>query len=48
MKRLRTGKFADAALLALANKLSKNWRRLRGYHDLYELPNKPIAPKRAA
>jgi transposase-like protein len=48
MKRLRTGRFATAVLLALATKLSKSWRRLRGYRDLYELVPKPIALKRAA
>jgi len=48
MKRLRTGKFAGAVLLALVNKLSKSWRRLRGYRDLYELANKPVVQKRAA
>jgi putative transposase len=48
MKRLRTGRFAAAVLLALVTKLSKGWRRLRGYRDLYELAPKPIALKRAA
>jgi putative transposase len=48
MKRLRTGRFATAVPLALATKLSKSWRRLRGYRYLYELVPKPIALKRAA
>ena len=48
MKRLRTGRFAAAVLLALVTKLSRSWRRLRGYRDLYELAVKPIALKRAA
>lgn len=48
MKRLRTGRFAAAVLLALVTKLSKGWRRLRGYRDLYELAAKPVALKRAA
>ena len=48
MRRLRTGRFAAAVLLALVRKLSKGWRRLRGYRDLYELAPKPIALKRAA
>ena len=48
MKRLRTSRFATAVLLALVSKLSKNWRRLRGYRDLYELATKPVALKRAA
>ncbi|HET6895179.1 MAG TPA: IS256 family transposase [Candidatus Baltobacteraceae bacterium] len=48
MKRLRTGKFAAAITLALIEKLSKNWRRLRGYRDLYEVAAEPIALKRAA
>lgn len=48
MKRLRTGKLAAAVTLALIEKLSKNWRRLRCYRDLYELTAIPIARKRAA
>ena len=48
MKRLRTGRFAAAVVLALVTKLSKTWRRLRGYRDLYELAPIPIARKRAA
>jgi len=53
MKRLRTGRFATAVVLALIAKLSRRWRRLQGYRDLYDiLPakpfSKPVALKRAA
>lgn len=48
MKRLRTTRFASAVVLALITKLSRNWRKLRGYRDLYEIGAKPVAAKRAA
>ncbi|HEY9084786.1 MAG TPA: IS256 family transposase [Candidatus Tyrphobacter sp.] len=53
MKRLRTGRFATAVVLALIGKLSRKWRRLQGYRDIYEIvPTKPsstrIALKHAA
>ncbi|MGA8324773.1 MAG: hypothetical protein WB757_01725, partial [Candidatus Cybelea sp.] len=53
MKRLRTGRFATAVVLALIGKLSRKWRRLQGYRDIYEiLPPKTtstrVALKRAA
>jgi transposase-like protein len=38
MKRLRTAEFATAVTFALIQKLSKTWRRLRGYRDLLDLP----------
>jgi transposase-like protein len=38
MKRLRTAEFANAVTYALIQKLSKTWRRLRGYRDLIDLP----------
>lgn len=47
MKRLRTGRFATAVILALMGKLSRKWRRLHGYRDLYEITAAP-ASKRAA
>ena len=48
MKRLRTTKFATAVVLALIGKLSKNWRKLRGYRDLYDVVPAALAPKHAA
>ena len=48
MKRLRTSRFATAVLLALVSKLEKNWRRLRGYRDLYDFASTPTALKDAA
>lgn len=48
MKRLRTTKFAEAVTLALIQKLSKNWRKLRGYRDLYDINSKPLALRKAA
>ena len=47
MKRLRTAEFANAVTYALIQKLSKTWRRLRGYRDLIDLP-RDIAKRRAA
>ena len=34
MKRVRTGRFATAVVLALIGKLSRKWRRLQGYRDV--------------
>ena len=48
MKRLRTGRFANAVTYALIRKLSKSWRRLHGYRDLVDLVLEPVARKRAA
>lgn len=53
MKRLRTGRFVTAVALALIGKLSRKWRRLQGYRDIYEIvPAKSaslrVALKRAA
>ncbi|MHB8144626.1 MAG: IS256 family transposase [Vulcanimicrobiaceae bacterium] len=52
MKRLRTGRFATAVVLALISKFSRSWRRLHGYRDLHEITPltamQPVALKRAA
>ncbi len=48
MKRLRTTRFASAVVLALVTKLSKKWRRLDGYRDLYDVAVHSIDRKRAA
>jgi hypothetical protein len=53
MKRLRTGRFATAVVLALIGKLSRKWRRLQGYRDIYEIvrakaTSTRVALKRAA
>lgn len=47
MKRLRTTKFATAVVLALVGKLARNWRKLHGYRDLYDIAP-PVAHKQAA
>ncbi len=44
MKRLRTAAFANAVTYALIQKLSKTWRRLRGYRDLMDMVPNSIVP----
>ena len=48
MKRLRTAEFASAVTLALIQRLSKKWRRLRGHTELKEMLANPLAKRIAA
>jgi putative transposase len=48
MKRLRTAELATAVTYALIRKLSKTWRRLRGYRDLLDLEPHAVAQTKAA
>ena len=48
MKRLRTAEFASAVTFALIQRLSKNWRRLRGHKALKESATVRLANQLAA
>ena len=48
MKRLRTAEFASAVTFALIQRLSKNWRRLRGHKALKESATIRLANQLAA